>query len=347
MGFLTRDDLRNQLKRREIAPVYLLFGPESYLRDLASRTISDLVLKDAALRDFNETEFSLNSPDSLVEVLAAANQLPMMGDRRVVRVTDVRVSATGGRDTLKEEHEGVLSAYLANPSPTTVLLFIADDFDKRRRMAKLLGEHSVAVEFKHLEDEEAVQWAKGRLKDGGFEYDDRAPRLLVDLVGDDLRRLANEIDKVTTAALPQKLVTDELVERLVGNSRELSNFELADHLINRNRAKALKVLGKILDDGAEPLMILGLVANNFRRLLLAKSMMEQGADRSEVAKVLKLPYRKQEDFLSAARRADMSGISRTMKRIAETDLAIKTSRGGGGPAGSRRQIEMLVCEIVG
>jgi hypothetical protein len=34
-----------------------------------------------------------------------------------------------------------------------------------------------------------------------------------------------------------------------------------------------------------------------------------------------------------------------MKRVAETDLAIKTSVGGGGPAGSRLQLEMLVCEM--
>ena len=39
---LTREDLRNQLKRREISPVYLLFGPETHLRDIAARTIADL-----------------------------------------------------------------------------------------------------------------------------------------------------------------------------------------------------------------------------------------------------------------------------------------------------------------
>jgi hypothetical protein len=33
---LGREDLRNQLKRREIAAVYVLFGAETYLRDLAA-----------------------------------------------------------------------------------------------------------------------------------------------------------------------------------------------------------------------------------------------------------------------------------------------------------------------
>lgn len=344
MGFVTRDDLRNQLKRREVAPVYVLFGSETYLRDLAAKTIADIALKEAQLRDFNETRFSLNHPDNLTAALAAANQMPMMSERRVVFVDDVRVSA-GGRDSLKEESEEALSRYLLDPSPSTVLVFVADDFDKRRRMAKMLGEHSVAVEFKHLEDDEAIQWVKGRLKEEGFDYDHRAVGELVSLVGDDLRRLENEIAKVTTAALPDRLVTGDLVGRMVGNSRELSNFELTDRMMSRDRTRALKVLRKILEDGAEPLMILGMLANNVRRLLLAKSMMESGADRGEVGRILKLPFRKQEEFLATARRTDFSEISRMMQRLAETDLAIKTSKGGGGPAGARLQIELLVCEL--
>ncbi len=40
MAILGREDLRNQLKKREFAPVYLLFGAETYLRDLAAKTIA-------------------------------------------------------------------------------------------------------------------------------------------------------------------------------------------------------------------------------------------------------------------------------------------------------------------
>lgn len=346
MAVISREDLRNQLKRREVAPVYVLFGEESYLRDLAAKTIADIVLKDAQLREFNENEFSLNSPDQLPTALAAADQLPMMAERRVVRISDVRITATGSRDSLKEDHEGVLTSYLDNPSPDSVVLFIADDFDKRRKAAKLLIDKAVAVEFKALDDDEALQWAKGRIKEAGFSYDDSAARLIVSLVGDDIRRLASEIEKVCTSILPEKLITVEAVERLVSNTRELSNFELSDHLLTKNRRKALETLTKILDDGAEPLMLLGLIASNFHRLLLAKEMVEKGMDRGEVARVLKLPYRKQEEFLASARRTSRESICHVLERLAETDLAIKTSRGGGGPMGARLQLEVLVCELV-
>jgi DNA polymerase III delta subunit len=43
-----------------------------------------------------------------------------------------------------------------------------------------------------------------------------------------------------------------------------------------------------LDDGAEPLMLLGLIASNFRRLSLAKEMMTQGVDRKEIMRIIRL-----------------------------------------------------------
>ena len=177
------------------------------------------------------------------------------------------------------------------------------------------------------------------------DADERALRYLIGLVGNNVRRLTNEIEKLSVAALPDSLITFELVESLVPDSRELSNFELTDHLLSKNKTRALQILKKILDDGAEPLMLLGLIASNFRRLFMSKELMRQGVERREVARILKLPYSKQEDFLAAARRADAENLTRIMQRIAETDAAIKTSIGGGGVAGSRLQIEMLVCEL--
>lgn len=344
MAILTREDLRNQLKRREIAPVYLLFGPETYLRDLAAKTIADFVFTEGELRDFNETEFSLNSGD-LGNALAACEQLPMMASRRVVRIADIRVSATGFKENLKEDREEVLTAYLKRPAESSVVIFIADELDKRRRMSKLLLENSVAVEFSKFNDNELTAWARSEIKKAGTDVDEKALRQLVDLVGDDVRRLTIEIDKLATAAMPDSHITYELVESLVPNSRELSNFALTDHLMAGRKSNALHVLRKILSDGAEPLMILGLISYNYNRLFLAKEMMAEGRERSDVARVMKLRYSDQENFLASARRTDSKKLTRILKRIAETDLAIKTSKGGGGPAGSRMQIEMLVCEL--
>jgi DNA polymerase-3 subunit delta len=347
MAILTREDLRHRLRKREFSPVYVLFGPESYLRDLAVKTICDLSFTAGEARDFNETVFSLNVEGNLRGALAAAEQLPMMASRRLILVTDVRVSSTTSRDNLREDDEAALDAFLKRPVESSIVIFVAEEFDKRRKMAKLLTDHATAVEFTDLKDAELAKWARDKIRDAGSEIDERGLRELVTLVGPDVRRLTVEIEKLSTAALPDKKISTELIEALVANSREVSNFDLTDHLFAGRKSKALRTLNKILDDGSEPLALLGLISYNVRRLLMAKEAMEQGIDRGDVARIAKLRYSDQEPFLAIARRTDDKKLSRAIRRLAETDVAIKTSIGGGGPQGARMQIEMLVAELAG
>lgn len=345
MAVLKRTDLRNQLKRREISPVYVLFGQETFLRDIAAKTIADLVFNERDLRDFNEDEFSLSVEGNLRTAIAAAEQLPMMATKRVVRICDVKVSATGVKDTLKEDEEDFLAAYLNNPSPSAVVIFIADELNGVRKLGKLLREKAAAFDFEKLDDGELLTWAGDKFRERGVAADDAAIRHLVALVGPGVRRLTTEIDKLSTAALPDTVVTFDLIESLVPNSREIDNFQLTNLLLTGEREKALLVLKKQLDDGAEPVMLLGMLSYHFRRLLMAKDMMTSGADRGEVAKVVKLRYSDQEPFLAAARRADAGKLRTVIEKLAETDVALKTSLGGGA-WGPRMQIETLVCQIL-
>ena len=342
---LTREQFRDRLKSGEIEPVYSLYGAETYLRNLAAKRIADLSFGEADFRDFNDDEFSLNIADNIGNALAAADQLPMMASRRVVKVTDVRVSTSSVKDTLKEECYDALSAYLANPSLSSVVIFVADELNGTRRLGKLLREKTVSVEFAPLNDDQLIEWGRIELRKDGSEMDDRTLRHLVALIGPDVRRLTVEIEKLSTAALPDKIIDADLVDQLVSNTREISNFNLTDNLVGGNKKKALQILSKILDDGTEPLALLGLISYNFRRLLMVKDMMERGVDRGEVAKVVKLRYSDQEPFLASARRADLNKLKRAVTRLAETDLAIKTSVGGSGPRGARLQLELLVCEL--
>lgn len=345
MAEISKAALREKLKKGETAPVYVLFGGETYLRDLAAKTIADRAFRDGDLRDFNEHEFSLTNPEGLKHALASADQLPMIASRRVVRINDVRVAMSANRDTLKEDHEKLLDDYLSNPSPSSVVIFVADELNGNRKLSKLLKSKAVTVLFEALDDGELSRWARSKVGEAGSSIDDGVLRHLIDLVGPDLNRLENEISKLSSAALPDEVITGELVDSLVPRAREIENFDLTDHLVARRKARALDVLKKILDDGAEPVALLGLISYNFRRLLMAKEMMSSGADRAEVAKVVKLRYSDQEPFLAAARRAERSSLVHAIQRIAGTDLSIKTSIGGGGPQGSRMQIEVLVCEL--
>ena len=335
MSLLTRQDLHRTLKQGEIGPLYLLFGPETCLRDLAAQAISDAALADSLLREFNESTFSLANAE-VQQAIAAAEHLPMMASRRVILIRDFA--------KLREADEEFLGRYIDRPVESSVVIFIADDLDKRRKLTKTLLEVCSAVEFSRLRDAELVEWARKRMRELRVQTDARTLHHIVALVGCDVRTLSNELQKLATAALGSGLITMEMVDELVVRSRELSNFELTDNLIACNRKRALQTLQRLMDEGVEPLMLVGLLGSNYRRLALAKELMLRGAANQDVFKQVGV-FGRREEFLACARRADANALARNIERIAATDLSIKTSLAGGGARGSRLQLELLICEL--
>ena len=329
MKMLSRTELDRSL-REGLRPLYLLLGSEVYLRRVAAQTITEAALSRTLLREFNESSFSLVS-DAVQSAIAAAEQLPMMSDTRVVRIRDFA--------KLREADEDVLIRYLNNPSPSTVMIFIADELDKRKKSSKVLLDACTVVEFAPLKDAETKTWAKTRLKELKISADDQVLTELIRLVGTDVQTLFNEIEKLASAAAGTGRITLDLVDELIGRSRELSNFELGDHLLAGNRKKALETLHRLLEDGAEPVMLVGLIAGNYHRLALGKHLLARGG-RDEVFRNISLPPFKRDSYISTLQRSTAGKIARGIQLTAAADLAIKTSQ-----ATPRLQLELLVCEL--
>jgi DNA polymerase-3 subunit delta len=329
MKALSRTELERSL-RESPQPLYLLLGTERFLRDTAARAITEAALHGTLLREFNESSFNLQR-DSVHSAIAAAEQLPMMSERRVVRIRDF------GR--LRESDEETLIRYLNNPAPSTVMIFITDDLDKRRKATKSLLDNCVVVDFPTLKDAEAKAWARTRLKELKTSADDAVLSEIIGLVGTDVQTLFSEIDKLASAVADTGRIVPEVVDELIGRSRELSNFELGDHLLANNRKRALETLHRLLDDGAEPVMLIGLIAGNFHRLALAKSLLAKGG-REEVFRNISLPPFKRDAYIANLQRNDAANIARGLQLTAAADLAIKTSQ-----ATPRLQLELLVCEL--
>jgi len=329
MKTLSRTELDRSL-REELRPLYLLLGAEIYLRRIAGQAITEAALSQTLLRDYNEHSFSLLS-DPVRSAIAAAEQLPMMSDKVVVRIRDFA--------KLREADEDVLIHYLNNPSPSTVMIFTADELDKRKKSSKVLLEVCTVVDFPPLKDAEAKAWVKTRLKELKITADDQVLSELIRLVGTDVQTLFNEVDKLASAAAGTGRITPELVDELIGRTRELSNFELGDHLLAGNRKRALETLHRLLEDGAEPVMLVGLIAGNYHRLALGKHLLSRGG-REEVFRNISLPPFKRDSYISTLQRSTAPRIARGIQLTAATDLAIKTSQ-----ATPRLQLEMLVCEL--
>ncbi len=335
MTALSRPEFDRSLAAGRLQPLYLLLGSEGYLRDAAAVKIAEVALAGTLLREFNESSFSLLT-DSAMSAVAAAEQLPMMSERLVVRIKDFA--------KLREADEQIIIRYLERPSDSTVMIFVADDLDKRKTMTKTLLAKCAVVEFPALKDGDAKSWARKRLQELKTTADDRVLTDIIRLVGTNLQTLNSELEKLTAAAVETRQITMELVDQLIDRSRELSNFDLGDYLIAGERRRALEILHRLLKDDVPPVMLVGLIASNYHRLALAKELQQRGA-RDEVNRLVYGPQSKRDAFMSTLQRSDRTKLARGIQLIAAADLALKTSLGGSGLKGATLQLEVLVCEL--
>lgn len=325
---MTPGDLAARLSKGEVEALYLFVGPERFLREQAIRRMADTV--DEAFRAFNVDRFSAAETD-LVGVLDVARQLPMMAPRRLVIVD--------AADAIKEGAYDALETYLKDPAAEAVVVFAADELDMRRKSATALSKACTVVSFAELSPAEASRWAEARIREVGCTIERNALGALVDLTGPSLTRLAAEIEKLALHAGGGQIGLSA-IEALVTRAREHEVWDLTDAITARDRKRAMRVLARQLEAGEEPLALLGMIASTYRKMLLAKELMLRQAPAAEVQSAIKLPPWKAGEFNGHVRRIPLEDLARGLRRIAEVDLAIKSSI-----ATPRLLVEVLVCEL--
>lgn len=333
----SQSDFHRKLKAGQIAPLYLFEGSEAYLRDRSLKKLTEAAV-DVSVRDFNFAAISVAQGD-LGEALAMARQFPMISPRRMVVVTDFE--AISDDDQLE-----LLKNYVRNPVESSVLVFVSKGLDNRRNISTILRKSCEVVSFDALDERDgAPNWIRDYVTQAGCAIDTGAASYLVGMAGVNLMSLAMELDKLIAYVGEKGRITQSEIDLLVRHSREHSNFELTDAIVDGDRKKALNLLHRIFDNASDnpqtlSLMILGAIASNYRKMLGAKELMKQNAPNSEVAKIVGMSPYVVGRFNERVRRVETERILKGIERIAATDVALKTSR-----ATPRLLLEVLICEL--
>lgn len=326
--------VREEGEAEAIPLVALVVGPEDVLREAAVADLRSRALADG-VRDFNEDRFDLAASGAdPAAILAAAQTLPVMAERRVVLVRGLEDRRA------KRFTEDLLPGYLEAPIATTLLLLEASGADKRLRWVKQVKATGRIIDCTGPRRPADVRrWIEARIAQVGAEAARETAAALFDAVGADLDHLATEIDKLALYAGSRTELTPDDVAELTGQLRPLAVYELTDAIGNRRRPQALHVLGRLYDQGDPPLAVLGALANHFRRLIRARDCRPGSA--KELERALELhPYAAQKLY-DQVRRFDPPRLRRALEAIHRADRALK----GGEALSPRLAIERLVLAV--
>ena len=220
----------SDLKAGKYAPVYFLQGEESFYIDLISNYIETNALSEAE-KGFNQVVL-YGKDVTMAAILTNARRFPMMAERQVVIVKE----AQDIQDLNKEIGAKLLLDYLTKQVPSTILVFCHKhkSLDKRREVGKKIDQYAVMLNTKKMYDNQLPEFVYEYIKEKKVQADDRAVQVLCEYVGNDLHRLANEIDKLIISLPSGGAIGVDQVMNQVGVSKEYNIFELQKAILQRD-----------------------------------------------------------------------------------------------------------------
>jgi len=151
-----------------------------------------------------------------------------------------------------------------------VLVFAEDGVpDRRTSLFKKLNKSKISQELRPLENEALRRWVIREVEKREGKIEDSATSKLIDYVGNDLWRMANEIAKLTTY---NKQITTENIELLVQPQIHSNIFDLMDAIADRNLEQSMKELYQLFDDARAEQYILSMIVLEYRNLLITKDL---------------------------------------------------------------------------
>jgi DNA polymerase III subunit delta len=307
-----------------IRPIYTLYGTEQFLMGEFIQYLKVKVL-DEGTEEFNFSVYDMQETPIQV-ALQDAETLPFMGEKRMI-VAKGSFFLTGAKQTNGPEHQlEVLQKYLQDPVDTTVLLLATESekLDERKKLVKLLQEKGTVLSFLPLKDKELLSWVIRMAQKSNARIDERAAGLLLQFVGNDLRRLKKEIEKMAAFAGDDGEITEDTVYQLASRTLEQDIFSLIEHVIRLDMNRALRIFYDLLKNKEEPLTILNLLARQFRLILQVKVLSNRGYSGQQIASILGVHPYPVKLALEKAGRFKEDALRRILAYLAQEDFRIKT-----------------------
>ncbi len=219
-------------KKNLYKPLYWLEGEEEFYIDEIMNYAEKKILRTT------DAEFNLSifygKDANWADVLNACRRYPMFAERQVVLLKEAQ--------QMKDIDK--LEGYIEKPLGSTVLVvsYKGKTLDGRSRISKLLKKHGEVFLSKKIYDNQLPSWTNGYLQSKGYEITPRALTLLVDHVGNDLSRIANEVEKLSINLGSEKNITEDDIEKYIGVSKEYNIFELQHAISKKDLVKAIRII---------------------------------------------------------------------------------------------------------
>jgi DNA polymerase-3 subunit delta len=186
----------------------------------------------------------------------------------------------------RQDDASLLEAALQDGFPAEqCLLLTTDTVDRRRSLYRLIEEKGVVVDFSVVSgtsrrarsQQETIlkNLAEETLSKRGKTIEPAALALLLERTGFNLWALKTQVEKLISFVGDESLINIEQVEGMSTHFREEPLYELNNMVAARDCGASLRLLNRLLEQNYHPLQLLGSLANEIRRLLMAREFIDE------------------------------------------------------------------------
>ncbi len=301
--------------------VYLLLGDDE---ERKARGVEKLRgNRVAEVYDAAET-----SPETVVSAL---NTYSLFGEGPFVVVRNL--------DAWNAAQKTKILAYLNNPSPEADLVMLGAKLGAREKLLAAVKKAGEVHDLKQPTGKALARWSIGYAKKQGLELPEDVAEELVARCSDDKAKVSREAEKLALYA--EGAATMEDVEALCPPDLQSNIFQFVDALGAGDSGRALHLLEALLGTGEPPLRILYMIRRQFRLLARARSLLEAGAPRPEVASTLKVPPFVARKLEEQARGLGDEDLENALALVLDLERGLK----GGSDLSEALQVELTVLDI--
>lgn len=305
------------IKNREFLPIYFFHGEEAYFIDIAVKALENEVLTEDE-KAFNQTVV-YGKDINYNDILALARQYPMMGDKQLIIVKEAQDLK------LNENETKILENYAENPVESTILVFAHKHkkVDSRKKVFKTLQTKKMLFHSEPIKDYNLAKWIDDEAKNLEIKLAPGISQLLADYLGNDLSRIANELNKMKLVLKNGEVLDGKLVETHIGISKEFNVFELQKALGKKDANNAFKIayfMGK--NPKTNPIvMTIGNLYNYFSNVIVYHTLANQSPQ--AIASEMGVNPFFIKDYAESARLFTLKHATRTISILREIDLKSK------------------------
>jgi DNA polymerase-3 subunit delta len=327
---VNQQELRRQIAQGGLAPLYYFYGQNIHLVEETIQSLKSTLYTPAGA-EFDVNSFDAESHD-ISEMLTAVQTPPMQSQKRLVVVKRT--------DVFKAAQWEQFVRYLTKPSLRCCLIFtaIADKPAVSEKYLKLFQSNGTVVLFENPKKGSIGELIRAILRKDDKTITSDALQYLIDEVSSESQVIHQELEKLLLYCIDKKTISRQDVEATLSSSEQQTIFALVDAIGLGDKDSSITILNRLLENGVEPLPILGMIARQLRLLAVTIQAVGRGEKNFQIAASLNefnirvtrgkgMIYNRQvESLVKQAKKWTLARIGMAAEEISLADMRLKSSR---------------------